>query len=86
MVSAGKGLQRHDCGVYHAGRHGEPNQAEIGLRVSCRVKQEDAQLKTGAQQPWSYRCSFLREHAAIVAFIDETLWCGPALSTRSWHP
>ena len=47
-VVAAEGLHRHDCGVYDAGPHGEPDQAEIGLRVSRRVEQEDAQCRVYA--------------------------------------
>jgi hypothetical protein len=43
-----EGLHRHDCGVDDAGNHGEPDRAEIGRRVPCRVEQEDAECRVDA--------------------------------------
>ncbi len=46
VVAAGaEGLHGHDGGVHDAGAHREPDQAQVRLRASCGVAQEDAQRR-----------------------------------------
>jgi hypothetical protein len=61
VVVTPEGLDRHDCGVDDARAHGEPDQADIGLRTSRRVPEEKAQRRVQAN-----------DHHEVVGLVRST--------------